>query len=91
MTIEKVVNKYKKSEKQPNEVWANIEMDELRRKECLCLNCERTKNVVEIPYSPCPVAKQIYELCVKNDMAIAITRCGVTNDLGTLMYVPREK
>lgn len=85
MAIEKILNKYKKSAEQPNEVWANTEMDKLRRKECLCLNCDRKSE--EVPYSSCPVAKAIYDISVKNNMAVAVTRCGATDSEGNLLYL----
>ncbi|VVB82982.1 Uncharacterised protein [uncultured archaeon] len=89
MSIEKVVNPHKTTDKQSDEVWANIEMDELRRKECLCFNCEGT--LENSPANECPVAKKLYELSVKYDMAMAITRCGATDERGNLLYIPRKK
>jgi hypothetical protein len=89
MTIEKVANPHRNSDKQPEKIWANIQMDELRRTECLCLNCERTRE--DSHYTSCPIAKTLYTMAIKNDMAMAITRCGATNELGNLLYVPRKK
>ncbi|MDD5012290.1 MAG: hypothetical protein PHQ66_01430 [Candidatus Nanoarchaeia archaeon] len=85
MTIEKIANKYKKRF-HPDEVWANIEMDELRRKECLCINCERKND--KPPYSSCPIAKKLYGICKEYDMAIAVTRCGATDTEINLLYLP---
>jgi hypothetical protein len=48
-------------------VWTHVEMDDLRREQCLCLNCQRMKF--------CPVAAKLYELCKKEDVALAVTRC----------------
>jgi 5-methylcytosine-specific restriction endonuclease McrA len=59
------------------EVWANTELDILRRNECLCLNCDRMLS--------CQVAKKLYEICKTNNMAVAITRCGAMVD-GELMF-----
>ena len=84
--IKKIINKYKTEPEEPDDVWANTEMDELRRKECLCLNCERKND--NIPYASCPVAKSIYDICLKHDMAMAITRCGAVDEEGNLMYLP---
>ena len=90
MVIKKVENKYKISQEQSEEVWANIEMDELRRTECLCFNCERT--IEGGPASPCKAAKEFYELCKKYNSAMAMTRCGVTDPLTkNLYYIPRQK
>ena len=48
-------------------VWSNTEMDELRKTECLCLNCGPLKN--------CSTAKKLYEICKEENMAMMITRC----------------
>ena len=82
MTIRKIEDPYNPGSK----IWANIEMDEKRRKECLCLNCDRKND--NPPYSSCPVAGKIYEISVENNMAMAITRCGVKDEEGNLMYRP---
>jgi len=50
-------------------VWSNVEMDELRRTECLCLNCSKMIR------QECPVAKQMYNACKDFNIAMAITRC----------------
>lgn len=89
MKLELIVNKYKKTEKEPKYVWANLELDELRKKECLCLNCDR-KNEYP-PYNSCYTADKIHEICVKNGMAMAITRCGAIDEYGNLMYKPTKK
>lgn len=87
MTIEKIINPYKK-DKHPEKIWKNIELDELRKTECLCINCDR-KNDKPV-YISCPVAKKIYNICVEHDMAMAITRCGATDGEGNLLYRPLE-
>lgn len=48
-------------------VWSNMEMDELRKSECLCLNCASLKG--------CPMAKDLFEICRHCNMALAVTRC----------------
>jgi hypothetical protein len=84
MEIELIENKHWK-EGHPKEIWVNIELDNLRRTECLCMNCGRKNDVP--PYSSCPVAKKIYnEICVPYNMAMAITKCGATDDEGNLLY-----
>ena len=49
------------------EVYADKEMDDLRRGRCLCLNCGEMDS--------CSSAKQLYGICKENDMALAVTRC----------------
>lgn len=89
MGIELVANKYKKEEKDPDKIWANTELDAQRKTQCLCTNCDR-KNEPQ-PYSSCPVAQQIYQICVQQNMAMAITRCGATDQKGNLLYKPIKK
>ena len=90
MEIELVNNKYYKNEDDPQYVWANTKMDELRRKECLCMNCGR-KNDVPM-YSSCHVAKKIFEeISKKHNMAMMITRCGATDAQGNFLYKPLER
>ncbi len=48
-------------------VYTHPEMDELRRKQCLCLNCTKTAD--------CEIAHAGYELCKKYNVAYAMTRC----------------
>ena len=48
-------------------VWADIEMDLLRRKRCLCLNCTLLDT--------CDIAQSFFEICRAKDVALAVTRC----------------
>ena len=48
-------------------VWINTETDELRREQCLCLNCDHL--------TQCVIAKNSHELCKKHDIAFMMTRC----------------
>jgi hypothetical protein len=48
-------------------VWTNPFTDFIRREECLCLNCKSMDS--------CPIAKQLYQLCKDNDLALMMTRC----------------
>lgn len=51
------------------EVSADLEMDELRRDRCLCMsNCEYMD-------TDCDIAKSIYDICKRDNMAMMITRC----------------
>ena len=54
-------------EKYGKTVWSNVDMDELRRTECLCLNCSKM--------SSCQTAKHLYNACKDFNIAMAITRC----------------
>lgn len=48
-------------------VWSNTMMDDLRKDECLCLNCGSMKE--------CVVANSLYATCKTYDIALAVTRC----------------
>jgi hypothetical protein len=48
-------------------VWSNLEMDELRKRECLCLNCKRREY--------CEYAAIMYNVCILGDIALMVTRC----------------
>lgn len=50
-------------------VFANKKAEALRRKECLCLNCYK------LEMKKCKIAKKLYKLCVKKDIAVMMTRC----------------
>lgn len=54
------------------EVWVNQTTESMRRKECLCLNCESLK-----PEQPdnCSVAQAFYDISVKENTALMVTRC----------------
>ena len=82
MTIKKIEDPHDSE----SELWANLEMDEKRKEECLCLNCDRKND--DPPYSSCPVAGEFYRICVENNMASMITRCGAKDEEENLMYKP---
>ena len=54
------------------EVWVNPTTENVRRVECLCFNCKNSK-----PGQPdnCPIAQSFYHLCVKENVAMTVTRC----------------
>jgi hypothetical protein len=54
-------------EKYGGMVWQHPQMDELRRTECLCLNCDIL--------SVCQRAAGLYNLCREHNLALAVTRC----------------
>lgn len=43
-------------------------MDALRKTECLCLNCSHMEG-------GCQTAQDLYEICKRGNMALAVTRC----------------
>lgn len=89
MGIELIANKYKKDEKDPPRIWVEEQLDALRREFCLCMNCDRKND--QPPYSSCPTAKKIYEICVQSNMSMAITKCGATDKKGVLLYKPLKE
>ena len=48
-------------------VWADLEMDELRKYNCLCLNCSKMGN--------CEQGSKLYDICCRYNLATMITRC----------------
>jgi len=54
------------------EVWTHPLMEVLRTSECLCMKCDKLK-----PDQPdnCKIANELFEVCVKEDVALAVTRC----------------
>lgn len=54
-------------EKYGRSVWANQQMDDARRTECLCLNCKALND--------CLIAKECIRLCKLTDIAFMVTRC----------------
>jgi len=59
--------KPRKEEHYSQMVWVNPTIEDLRRKECLCLNCER--------FGKCEYSEELYEICLEADIALAVTRC----------------
>ena len=55
-----------------SQVWVNPTTELLRKSECLCLNCDNLK-----PSQPdnCHIAQAFYEVCRRENVALAITRC----------------
>jgi hypothetical protein len=54
------------------ETFENTSMDSFRHKECMCYHCRAFSIDSE---ENCPVAQQLYKICVENNMAMIITRC----------------
>ena len=48
-------------------VWSNVEMDELRKTECICLNCT--------DLGACGIANLLHEYCEIYNLAFMMTRC----------------
>lgn len=57
----------KRQEHYGERVWVNTDVENLRRKECLCLLCDNIKY--------CSVAKIMKSICVENNLAFIMTRC----------------
>ena len=55
-------------------VSVNPTMESMRKDECLCLHCDNLK-----PGQPnhCPIASQLYQVCVRENVALILTRCPV--------------
>jgi hypothetical protein len=54
------------------EVWVSPAIETLRPKECLCMNCKKLKpNQAD----NCRIAQRLYGICVKENTALAVTRC----------------
>lgn len=49
------------------QVFANAKTEEMRRTECLCLNCKALHD--------CAIAKEGLRLCQLTDIAFMVTRC----------------
>lgn len=54
------------------QVYVNPIMDEFRKNNCLCLNCNLMTGIRD---TNCDIANQLYQVAVENNMAMAITRC----------------
>jgi hypothetical protein len=54
------------------EVWESVEMEALRKTDCLCQNCEGLRHAAG---PQCEKAIQIIALCKAANMALATTRC----------------
>lgn len=59
--------KIEKVEKYGVEVYSNIEMDKLRKEECLCFNC--------LELGSCRKAVTLKCFCEDTNIAMMITRC----------------
>jgi hypothetical protein len=62
----------KKENHYGQEVWVNPTTESVRRDECLCLNC---KNIKPGKSDSCHIAHSFYLICVKENIALAVTRC----------------
>lgn len=75
MSIEKVIRFGK-------ETLEDRKMDKIRMWNCMCLNCSYMEK--------CPTAKKLYQICVEDNMAMMITRCGVKRE-GDFAYKQRVR
>ena len=58
--------KIKKAEHYKVIVTEHSKMDELRKTQCLCLNCD---------YMPCKDSQKLFKVCLAANIALAVTRC----------------
>ena len=49
------------------DVWCNEDTDNLRKEQCLCLNCGIS--------GACSVSSEFYEICKRDNVALMVTRC----------------
>ncbi len=56
------------------DVWVNPTMEPMRREECLCTNCN---NLKPGEVTNCQIASILYPLCVRDNIAMMITRCAL--------------
>lgn len=61
-------------------VWTHKMMDELRRTECLCRNCDR---LIFNSTDSCPIALALYGVCKTANVALSVTRCPEFKAKGT--------
>jgi len=60
-----------------NDVHEHPETDELRKTQCLCLNCSKLKPGA---INNCAAAQAGFELCLKYHLAYMMTRCHEFDD-----------
>ena len=66
-TLNTVKSTIKKVTKYDKLVWQEVIMDALRGSHCMCLRCDNLGD--------CKIAKKLYKICIKDNVAIVITRC----------------
>ena len=70
-----MMGKVEKVVKYGVEVFSNLDADELRKTECLCLNCGNLR--LDSREDNCPIANRLYDICVAENVAMQITRCPI--------------
>lgn len=50
-------------------VYVSNRLEKLRKTDCLCLNC--------VKMDRCPIAKKLFGLCVRHNLALGVSRCRV--------------
>lgn len=63
-----------KEEHYGEQVWVNPDVEKLRKKECLCFNCQHI-NV-------CLYSQIFYKACIEWNIAVLITRCKLFKMIG---------
>ena len=64
--------KAKKEKHYGVDVWVSPKIEKLRKTDCLCLNCGHMDGSSGFK---CSTAEIFFEQCVKQNIALAVTRC----------------
>lgn len=57
-----------------NETYEDAITDAIRAERCMCWKCSKLKPKQT---DNCPVAQQLYDLCVMHEMATCVSRCAL--------------
>ena len=68
-------------------LYVNTFIDGFRYNECMCLNC---KKMTGDPETNCPGAQAVFEACVKYNLTTIMSRCGMKDEDGKLIYEPKS-
>lgn len=55
-------------------VWVNPFTESIREKQCMCINDCRNLNIKDRDKN-CPAAKELYSICIQNDLALIMFSC----------------
>jgi len=56
-----------------NDVWVRKELKGKHREYCLCFSCQRLD--IMDPENNCVIAKKIFQLCIENELVLAVWEC----------------
>ena len=60
--------KYENQKHYGENVWVSLDIEKLRKTDCLCLSCDFLGG-------KCPIAEHFYNYCIEYNLALAVTRC----------------